>query len=58
MELPARILCVAPFVAERADRGVALRYAPPISRTVLVALSVEVVLDVGIMLEVWWNTFS
>ena len=44
MELPARILCVAPFVAERADGGVALRCTPPISRTVLVALSVEVVL--------------
>ena len=56
MELPACILCVASFVAERADGGVALRYALPVSRTILVAVSVEVVLDVGIMLEVWWSS--
>ena len=51
-----RCLCRETFAAERADRGVALRYAPPISRTVLVALSVEVVLDVGIIPEVGWSS--
>ena len=47
---------MAPFVAERANRGVTLRYAPPISKTVWVVLPVEVVLGIGIILEVGWSS--